>query len=161
MALPAYLAIRGERQGPILGPLTKDGREGLIRVIGVFHSIVAPRNPRTGQAIGKRIHKPLTLVKRIDATSPQFYTLLCTNEMVSSMELRFYAPRPDGTEFNDFTITLRDARIVRMELKYPNAMNPRLARLGAREEIGFIYGTIEWANAKPAIVTADEWDNPR
>ncbi len=40
----------------------------------VTHEIVAPRDLATGQASGKRMHKPVTFTKSIDAASPKFFT---------------------------------------------------------------------------------------
>src|SRR5262245_27799182 len=135
MALPAYLTVRGERQGPIAGPLSKDGLAGQILVIGAFHNIVFPRNPRTGEATGQRVHKPFNIVKRVDRTSPLLHMLMCSNELASA-EIRFYEVDAKGVEFNYLTISLRKALVVSLELKLPNVLNPKVAHLGLREEVG-------------------------
>ena len=67
MALTAYLRVVGTRQGEIKGSVTQKGREGRIAVIAVSHELLSPRDAATGQATGKRQHKPFVITKELGA----------------------------------------------------------------------------------------------
>ena len=69
MALNAYLKLKGQKQGEIKGSVTQKGRENTILVFAVDHSIVSPRDSASGQATGKRIHKPFKITKEVDKAS--------------------------------------------------------------------------------------------
>src|SRR3569833_3098451 len=100
MALAAYLTIVAERQGSIRGSVIQKGREGKILVIGVQHEIVSPRNPQSGLPTGKRMHKPLMVLKELDRSSPLLYAALCTNENLRDVQFDFYTSTPTGLEKN-------------------------------------------------------------
>lgn len=40
------------------------------------HSIKSPRDAASGLATGKRMHKPMTITKQLDKSSPQLFTLV-------------------------------------------------------------------------------------
>ena len=89
MALNAYLSIVAERQGPIQGSVVQKGREGKILVIGAMHEIVCPRDPASGIPTGKRAHKPFTILKELDRSTPLLFSILTNNEHITSAEIQF------------------------------------------------------------------------
>jgi type VI secretion system secreted protein Hcp len=111
MALNAYLSIVAQKQGPIRGSVTQKGREGKILVIGVMHEIVCPRDPASGLPTGKRIHKPFTLLKELDRSTPQLFSVLCHNENIPSFELQFWQPSPTGVERQHYSVRITNENI--------------------------------------------------
>ena len=79
MALNSFLQLKGEKQGDIKGSVTQKGRAGKIMVIAFNHEVQSPRDAGTGQATGKRIHKPFVITKEIDKSSPLLYAALTNN----------------------------------------------------------------------------------
>ena len=94
MALNALLRITGAKQGEIRGSVTQKGREGKIAVIAVSHEIVSPRDVATGEATGKRQHRPLVVTKELDRSSVPLRQMLVTNEAVKDWELQFFRRPP-------------------------------------------------------------------
>src|SRR5579863_566512 len=78
-ALDGFIFVQGAKQGAFRGSSKRSGRDG-SRVIEVNSSIEAPRDPHTGLASGKRQHKPIVIVKEVDAASPQYFQALRSHE---------------------------------------------------------------------------------
>src|SRR6185312_14088488 len=134
MALAAYLTIVAERQGPILGSVTQKGRENQILVTAVHHEIVCPRDPQSGIPTGKRMHKPFTITKELDQSTPLLFQVLCTNENIREAPINF---------------------------KMANIRSPRLTYLKEYEEVSFTYQKISWTWNDGGKSAEDDWETPR
>src|SRR5262245_39730421 len=77
----AFLVVKGQKQGDIRGSVTQRPRENSILVQSISHEIVSPRDVASGQATGKRQHKPLSIRKTVDKSSPQLWRALASNEL--------------------------------------------------------------------------------
>jgi type VI secretion system secreted protein Hcp len=130
------------------------GKEG-SRVIGVKHSIVSPRDPQSGLptgkrqqasgvASGRRIWKPITILKEVDSTSPKFWQALRQNDVLQ-VRLEF---NPNGK--TPKTIELQGATIA----------NLRNIQQGGKpvEEIEFKYEKIEVTYSDGKKSYADDWE---
>jgi len=160
MALAAYLSIVAERQGPILGGVTQKGREGKILVIAVQHEIGCPRDPQSGIPTGKRMHKPFSIIKELDCSSPQLYDLICTNENIRDARIDFWTATPTGQEKQHYTVRLTNANVTAIHFKMANVRSPKLVRLAEYEEIAFTYQKIEWTWTDGGITALDDWEAP-
>jgi len=164
MALNAYLTLKGQKQGAIKGSVTQKGKEGKIMVIAVSHEIVSPRDAASGQATGKRQHKPFVITKELDQSTPKLYNALCTNENITEFELQFFGTKasPVGVnaEFNHYTVKLTNARIVDIRFAMPNNKNPELTRYSEYEEVAFVYQKITWTWMMGGIMAEDDWETP-
>jgi type VI secretion system secreted protein Hcp len=163
MALNAYLTLKGQKHGAINGSVTQKGRENQIMVIAVSHEIVSPRDVASGQATGKRQHKPFVITKELDKSSPILYDVLCTNENITQFELRFFSPKNTGgagggMEVQNYTVKLTNARIVDIRFTMLNNKNPELTRYAEYEEIAFTYQKIEWTWVDGGITASDDWE---
>ncbi len=159
MALQADLTLAGETQGNIEGENTQDqGRENTIVIIGFSHSINSPRDVAHGQATGKRQHKPITLTKEFDKSSPLLYQVLATNETINVFKLRFWRPSRKGAEEHYFTIELEDATIseIRAEQLNSRYADNRVHR--EREHVSFTYRRITWTYEIGGITAMDDWN---
>ena len=156
MALNAFLKLAGAKQGEIKGSVTQKGREGRIAVIAVSHEIVSPRDAASGQATGKREHKPLVIPKELDRSSVPLRQMLVANEAAKDWELQFFRPSTTGTETQYFTIRLTNAAIASIEMQMPNNRHPDLTNLETFEEVTFVYTKIEWTWTDGGLVAADD-----
>ena len=86
----AYMKVKGLRSGDLKGSVTQKGREGMIAIIGASHEILAPRDAQTGLPAGRRQHKAFVVTKEIDRTSPMFYKMLASSEILSSVTIHFW-----------------------------------------------------------------------
>jgi type VI secretion system secreted protein Hcp len=87
-----------------------------IRCLNFSYNVVSPRDAATGQASGKRQHKPITIVKEWDAASPLLMKALVANEEIRAVKFEFSRNKVDSPNFFDvFTeITLSNASIVEL-----------------------------------------------
>jgi type VI secretion system Hcp family effector len=90
MAQEAYVMVQGKKQGPSRGTSSfgSDSKE-----IGAFEfGVQSPRDAASGQASGKRQHKPIIITKEWGAASPQLFQALCTNEVLDSIVIQIPGP---------------------------------------------------------------------
>ena len=108
-----YVSITGVRQGPFKGEVTRKGFEGKIAGLNFDYAVVSPRDPASGQATGKRQHKPVRIKKAWGAASTQLFTALTTNESLATVVIDFMATDPrTGALVLDHTIRLTNANVV-------------------------------------------------
>lgn len=70
MSLPAYMYIYDEKGNQIKGNCMVQGREGAIEIMNSGYGLYQTTCSNTGKLMGGRQHKPFTLHKEIDKTSP-------------------------------------------------------------------------------------------
>ncbi len=160
MALNAYLRLVGEQRGHIRGSVTEKGREGLIMVAAVEHELISPRDPTSGQPTGKLMHKPVTITKPLDRSSPLLYTMLINNENITEWQLQFFRTSSTGTQVNHYTIRLMNSAIAGIEFHMPSNRDPALANQSEFEEVSFTYQAIEWTWMEGGITARDDWEAP-
>ena len=142
------MTITGQSQGDIKGSVTTKGHEDSIEVYSYTHSIVVPRDPATGQATGKRQHKPLTITKPLDKSTPLLYHALTTSETLREWKLDFFRIQNTGTLELFFTIELSNALIT--------DITSRGSIYGSTESISFVYQKITWIWADGGITAEDD-----
>ncbi len=163
MPLNAYLSLSGVVHGDVKGSVTQKGREGKILVIAADHEVLSPRDAATGQATGRRMHKPFRIVKLVDKATPVLYSMLSTNERTSQWELQFWranAVRGTGAEVQYYTVRLTNAAITDIAFHMPNTQNPDTVKYAEYEEVSFTYQKIEWIWTNGNISTQDDWNLP-
>jgi len=160
MALNAYLKLTGKTQGEIKGSVTQAGREDSIMVIAYNHEVVSPRDAASGLPTGKRQHKPLTIAKEIDKSTPLLMNVLTNNEQISKWELRFWQPSPTGQEVQHFTIELENASIASIRSEMLNNKYTENMQHKEREHVAFCYQKITWTWMDGGITASDDWEAP-
>lgn len=161
MALGGYLTLTGTKHGPIVGSVTQKGREGSIEVVSFFHEIVAPRDPASGRPTGKRMHKPFSITKPVDRSTPLLNDVLTNNENLTEVLLKLYRPTPTGVEKLAFTVRLVNATISGIQLRMLNNRQQRYSRMPELEEVSFTYQRIEWTWMEGNITADDDWEIAR
>jgi type VI secretion system secreted protein Hcp len=158
-ALNAYLTLKGQKQGQLKGGVIQKGRENSLRVLAVSHSIVSPRDQASGQATGKRQHKPMVVRVELDRAAPLLHQALVSNESFSELTLRFWAPQVGkvgagaGAETNTYTVRLTNAAL--SEIKTIHAEDPKVPDT---IELSFTYQKIEWIWNDGGITATDDWE---
>ena len=109
--LVGYLTVKGQKSGNVQGGSQAKGHEGSIEVLGFDYGVSSPRDAATGQASGKRIHKPLIITKELDKSSPILFQALVTNEVLPEVNFQFTRAGSDGKEIQYYTIKLTNATI--------------------------------------------------
>lgn len=163
MAIMAYMQVKGQKQGGIKGSVTQKGREGSIEVIACHHSIVSPRDPQSGLPTGQRMHKPFTVVKVTDKSTPPLYSALCTNENLPVVTIEFWRPQlrsatGTGAEVQYYIVKLTNANIASITAMMPNVEDPTPQKFDMHEEVAFSYQKIEWVWKDGNIMAMDDWE---
>jgi type VI secretion system secreted protein Hcp len=144
-----HLSLRGATQGDIHGSCRFKGRDGTIVVEEFVHGVVSPRDAASGLPTGKRQHKPITITKRIDRSTPLLYNVLVNNENLPEVTFRFYRTGRDGLIEQYYTVQLVNASIAGVESAGRDT-----------ENISFCYQNIIWTWTDGGITAEDDWESP-
>ena len=158
MALNSYLTLRGADQGEIQGSVTQAGRENSIEVHAWSHEVISPRDAASGLPTGKRQHKPLTITKTIDKSTPKLMNALTNNETISEFHLKCWQPSSTGAEIQHYTIELVNANIAGIRQEMLNNKYPENMQHQEREHISFTYQKITWTWVEGGVTAEDDWE---
>jgi type VI secretion system secreted protein Hcp len=112
-------------------------------IIAVSHEIVSPRDAASGLPTGKRQHKPLTIRKEIDKSTPLLMKAIVTNQNLPAILIGM----------------LRNGNQV-MTIKLTNASVSNRVQTGDFETISFTYQKITWTWLDGGITAEDDWEAP-
>ena len=107
------MTVNGQKTGPFKGddnPIAR-AAANLITVLAYQYELVSPRDPASGQASGKRQHKPVTITHVMGGSSPEFLNSEATNENLKTVVINFFRVDRKGKEINYYRVTLTDASI--------------------------------------------------
>jgi type VI secretion system secreted protein Hcp len=161
MALNAYLKLKGETQGEIRGSVTQAGREDSIMVIATNHEVVSPRDAASGLPTGKRQHKPFTITKEVDQSTPLLYNVLVNNENITEWKLEYWQPSASGREVQHYHVELVNASISAIQQEMLNNKYPENMQHKEREHVSFCYQKIIWTWTDGGITAEDDWEAPQ
>lgn len=142
-----HMTISAAGQGAIEGSCTVQGLEDTIVVEGYSYDVSTPYDVPSGVPSGHRQHHPVTIVKRIDASTPKLYQAWVNNEVLSDVDLNFWRKTTAGTLERYYTLKLDDARIVGI------VSGPR-----DHESVSLTFEHIEWTWLDGSIVAEDDWE---
>lgn len=169
MPTPAYLELEGVTQGAItegaftedsVGNIYQEGHENEILVQAFDHTVSVPTDVQSGQPTGQRMHKPMTITKVFDKSSPLLYVALSTGERLTKCLLKFYRTSTSGTQEHYFTIELEDAIVTNIQAYMPNCQDPSQAHFTHLEKISFTYRQITWTHEVAGTSGSDDWRSP-
>lgn len=139
---------------------TSNGRENSIECVEFLDAVRTAREHGSRAAVGRRVHEPIAIVKRIDKSTPLLAKALCRNEVVNG-EFKFFRPNPagDGTTEQFFTVKIENARIDSIERHSPNSFDPAESKNPPLETVKFVYHTITWTFVPTGAEFVDSWSN--
>lgn len=140
----------GARQGPITGDGTQKGREGSYAITSVTHGVTNLYDGGSGQATGRRQHKPFTFVSRLSQATPKLIQALTTNEVLTTCTFKFWRVDSNGVERNYYRVRLTNALVVDHGFS---------GRPGGADTATFSlsYQRIEWTWVDGGVTTQDDW----
>ena len=161
MALQAWVAISGKKQGQFKSETTNPRRQDKwIPVLSFSYELTSPRDAATGQASGKRQHKPVHIIKEWGAASPQLLSALASNEVLDSVSFEFEKVAADGVESVYYTVTLTNASVADVRQFTPDLYQdqpPNDKEYRELEEVQFTFQKIEERSRDGQTVWADDW----
>jgi type VI secretion system secreted protein Hcp len=167
MAYEFFVTIEGAKQGKFKGEThgLGNGAEGAgskaaDKIAGVrfLAETISPRDAATGQASGKRQHKPITITKEWGAASPQLFQALVDNEVLKSVLFEFVKTNAQGKEFVYHTIKLTNATVSDIK-SYLDLTDTTGDPYDAHEleDVSFTFQKIEIENKEAKTSASDDW----
>ena len=169
MPTPAYMTIKGEKQGLItagaftgdsVGNIFQEGHEDEVLIEAFNHEVIVPTDPQSGQPSGQRVHKPMIVTKIFDKSSPLIYNALASGEKLPEITLKWYRTSAAGIQEHYFTTALTDAIIVKVQAIMPNCQDPNQSHFTHLEEVHFAYRAITWSHEGCGTSGNDDWRKP-
>ncbi|HEY4352609.1 MAG TPA: type VI secretion system tube protein TssD [Paraburkholderia sp.] len=157
MGTPLHLWLTDDGNTPIRGGSEVSGREGSIEVLSVTHGVDAPVDHQTGRLTGLHSHRPLTIEKEIDRSSPLLYQAVVRGQTLAGAVLRWYRTTEAGHEENYFTMSMKDVKIASISPKLLNIKEQQHAHRNHFEIVEFRYGEISWNYHDGNLLFADAW----
>ena len=156
MAHQFYVAIEGKQQGKFKGESKRKARKDQIEGLAFSYEVQSPRDAATGQATGKRVHKPITVVKEWGAATPQLFQALVTNEQLTSVVMEFVRTDAAGKELVFHRVTLTNAAVsdIRQHIDGLGNAHPEL------EDVSFTFQKIKIENLAGKTTAEDDWNTP-
>ena len=161
MPSPAYLFAKGQSSGDVQGSVKVKGRENSVEVLAFHHAVELPTDVQSGRISGVRRHSPFIITKAADKSTPIFYKMACTGEMLTEVKIMWFEIKPDGKEANWYTHTLRNAQITEISSHMANVKEGGAQHTVLMDTIGFRYQEIEWAVTEGGIMAMDNWEQTR
>jgi type VI secretion system secreted protein Hcp len=155
------LTTQGDLKGDIKlkeGPL--DFSTGMVA--HAYKLVVdAQYDQATHMGTGRRIWKPLRIVKHVDSTSPKLAQACCTNEVFTGAALKFARPGPDGKVILYHSIALTNGLVVHYE-QFHGALPGETTELGQVhtneiEVIELTFDQITISTDATSVSMTDKW----
>lgn len=161
MAYEFYVSIEGTKQGKFKGESIRENHKDKIAGIGFTYECLSPRDANTGQASGKRQHKPVSFLKEWGAASPQIFQALCTNEVLKKVLFEFVHTTPEGEEEVYHTVTLTNATVSSLHQFVNNQAEDGRGKVvfdtREMEQVALTFQKIEIESKVGKTVAMDDW----
>jgi len=158
----AYVKIVGKTQGTFKGEATRVAGSNYINAYRFIYGATTPRDPSTGLPTGKRQYQPVTITKEIDATSPQIFQALATNETLTTVTIEFLTSSTDGKELTYYVVTLKNATVseVHQHMDQVTATPAGTSDVPIEplEDVSFTFEQIEVTSNVGQTTAADSWN---
>ncbi|TDU31182.1 type VI secretion system Hcp family effector [Panacagrimonas perspica] len=136
-----FVTLKTDKAGVIQGEASEEKHKGEIQISGFSWGMSSASEISSGQASGRRQHKPLRLFKSIDGATAPLASALATNQVVK--ELTLTARKAAGVAALPYlVIKLSNGRVSRLDLEFPDP-DPNAASPNGREVVEIVYQKIE------------------
>ncbi|MEG5550701.1 type VI secretion system tube protein TssD [Enterobacter wuhouensis] len=155
MSTPAYLWLEDENGSPIVGSCKMPTRPGSIELISFSHGVTIPVDPSRGKLTGTRVHRPITIVKEFDQTTPLLYRAVCEGRVMKKGIIRMYRILASGIEAEYFNIAMENVKFTTVApFLTPNGMSSTHL-----ETLELRYEAISWKYTEGNIIYRDTWND--
>ncbi len=145
-----YVKVVGKKQGTFKGDgLRAKGHEDQMLASAFDYGLVSPRDPATGQASGKRQHKPVVITKEWGPSMPQFLAAAATNEQLTKVTMEFWDTDSKGVQRAHFVVTLTDASVSEVKQRLTNDL--------LTEDLSFTFRKIMVEDKIGKTMFEDDW----
>ena len=131
-----------------------DGPNNVIIAFGFDNEVVVERDSASGLSTGRRIYKPIRIVKAIDKSTPLLAKALAQNQVITA-EFRLRRPSVNGTVATYYTVSISGARVAGIRDWKTNTKDLSADRAGDLEEVSFIFTSITFTWVEGGITFTD------
>ena len=134
------------------------GRENTIECSSFSYSISTPRESATGALTGRRQHRPVKIIKRIDKSDPLLFKALALEEPVTEAVFRHYRPgAAGGAEEQFLTITLAGGFVSGYRLLSEDAVMGGPSAPPTMSEVEFVFQDFTITYESTGATHTDTW----
>lgn len=155
MSTPAHLWLEDENGSPIIGSFMMPTRLGSIELKSFSHGVTIPVDPSWGKLTGTRVHRPITIVKEFDQTTPLLYRAVCEGRVMKKGIIKMYRILESGIEAEYFNIVMENVKFTTVApFMTPNGMSSTHL-----ETLELRYEAISWKYTEGNIIYRDTWND--
>jgi type VI secretion system secreted protein Hcp len=156
-AAPEFaVSVSGKVQGAFKGESTRKGFENKFVGLSFDQEAVSPRDVATGQAMAKRVFKPLRITKAWGPASLQLYAALLKNEPLT-VTMDFFSIDPGGLLVLDHTIKLSNASVASFRSHSDTDVNSKAPQT---DTIELVFQQIEITDHRGKGTVTETWLAP-
>ena len=158
------ISVEGTKQGPFKGESPRPTQKGKIPGVAFYFGVKSAREAGSGMASGRRTQSGISFTKAIDASTPQFYQAMASNEILKSVVLEFYGTNPNGEEQVVYSIKLTNATVSGIEQyagRVPEGDVARPMDSTPLEDITVTFQRIELESVTGKTMAVDDWSAKR
>ncbi len=145
-----FVKVIGKKQGTFKGDgLTSKAHLDQMLASSFDYGLVSPRDLATGQASGKRQHKPVVITKEWGPSMPQFLEAAATNEQLTKVTMEFWDTDKTGVQRLHFVVTLTNASV--------SEVKQHLASDLLTEDLSFVFQKITVEDKIGKTIFMDDW----
>lgn len=127
------------------------------QILRFHYEVTSPRDLATGQASGKRQHRPITIVKDWGAASPQLFHAAVTNEVLKSVLIEVFRATASGQEEAIVTLRLTNAIVAKFQSKVSDSTSVDGPAGRLIDEIDLSFQKIEISHPGAKTSATDDW----
>ncbi|HGU9817421.1 TPA: Hcp family type VI secretion system effector [Enterobacter chuandaensis] len=155
MSTPAHLWLEDENGSPIVGSCMMRTRRGSIELKSFSHGVTIPVDPGWGKLTGTRVHRPITIVKEFDQTTPLLYRAVCEGRVMKKGIIKMYRILESGIEAEYFNILMENVKFTTVApFLTPNGISSTHL-----ETLELRYEAISWKYMEGNIIYRDTWND--
>ena len=154
MSSPAHLWLEDENGSPMVGGCLIPQRLGSIELKSFSHGVTIPVDNNTGKLTGTRVHRPITIIKEFDQTTPLLNRAVCEGRVMKKATIKMYRILEAGVEAEYFNIILDNVKLITVA-PYLSPMGMSSTHL---ETLELRYEAITWKYTDGNIIYRDAWN---
>jgi type VI secretion system secreted protein Hcp len=155
MGIRGNMWIKDSQDNHVKGDSMIAGREDSIEVLSMNHKITSPVDMKTGKLTGNRTHSPVTILKKIDISTPFLTKACCSGECLKEIRISLYHVNKNGREVAYFRYTMTNARIAGTQ---PIIGGTEDNYAEDKEQLAIIYEKMHWQHIEGNYAYTDSWN---
>ena len=153
MAVKGEIKISNHEGNELQGPR----ENGSSLVFEFSHEVYLPYDSEENKIQGSRRIGAFSIIKDIDALTPQLYQAVCNGQMCKKVIITLYRIAAEsGEEEAYFHYTLENAKIVSVENWMPSTKYEANENIGHLEKVKFLAKSFTWEFLEGGIMYTEE-----